>query len=194
MMAPPACTHNASTEPIPTASGSPYLTGRPNRKHLGEVAEFGGEDYRSADGRDWQEPARVPVLRGVIAGVLAVLAPQQHRSEQEQDTGNRVNRAVRQQPDQAPGGDRERYMHRERCGGTGEHEGAPVPAAHDQTGQHGLILAVRQAARSGRMFRRQLDSLKGTHQVGPPLGPGASGTAVRHCGRRSDSDPNRWLI
>ena len=68
-----------------------------------------------------------------------MLAPQQHRSEQEQDTGNRLNRAMRQQPEQAPGGNRERYMGRERHGGTGEHEGRPVPAAHDQAGQHGLI-------------------------------------------------------
>src|SRR5208282_879190 len=98
-----------------------------------------------------------------------------------------LNRAVRQQPEQAPGGDRERYMHRERNCGTGEHEGRPVPAAHDQAGQHGLIRQFgRQHNEEGCPGGSKIH--EGTHQVGPTGGPGTSGTAVCHCGRRSHSD------
>ena len=66
-------------------------------------------------------------------------AQQQEGADQEQPGHHALQHAVRQQGQQAAGGDGERDVHDERAGGSGEHVDRPVAGAEHQAGERGLV-------------------------------------------------------
>ena len=103
MMAPPAATHSASVEPMPTASGSPYLAARLTVRIWVRSPNSATKTTAKAMPATGKNCFPRPVIGdfGVVAA-LAVLAPQQHGPDQEQARGDGLDRAVRQQPGHRP--------------------------------------------------------------------------------------------